>query len=140
MSNLTSGILLRYKYNARKCFEENAKEVHRRISEELNKDKVFTLRFIAELPKSLVDAVLLNTHGLYENRLAKLTAKVMGYSGKKVKDMGISNLTVLDIPISYNNFEIDNIIFIPPAISYSHNIIGVSTINGKLSISYYNVK
>lgn len=64
----------------------------------------------------------------------------MGYSGKKVKDMGISNLTVLDIPTSYNNFEIDNIIFIPPAISYSHNIIGVSTINGKLSISYHNVK
>lgn len=59
MSNLTSGILLRYKYNARKSFEENAKEVHRRISEELNKDKVFALRFIAELPKSLVDAVLL---------------------------------------------------------------------------------
>lgn len=64
----------------------------------------------------------------------------MGYSGKKVKDMGIWNLTVLDIPTAYNDFEIDNIIFIPPAISYSHKIIGVSTINGKLSISYHNVK
>lgn len=139
MSNLTSGVLLRYKYNVKKSFDENAQQIHKAITKELNGDREFALRFIAQLPMTLIDAVLLNTHNLCTDRLAKMTAKVMGYSGKKVKDMGISNLTVLDIPTSYYDYEIENIIFVPPAVSYSHNIIGVSTVNGKMTISYHNM-
>ena len=63
----------------------------------------------------------------------------MGYFGKNKKDLGISNLTVIDIPASYGNYKIDNIIFVPPAVSYSQNIIGVSTINGRLTFSYHDV-
>ena len=87
----------------------------------------------------LIDAVLLNTYNSCCERLAEKTGKVMGYSGKNTKDLGISNLTVIDIPTSYGNYKISNIIFVPPAVSYSHNIIGVSTVNGRMTISYHNI-
>ena len=89
---------------------------------------------------TLIDAVLLNTYDSCCERLAEETAKVLGYFGKNKKDLGISNLTVIDIPTSYGNYKIKNIIFVPPAVSYSHNIIGVSTINGRMTISHHDIK
>lgn len=62
----------------------------------------------------------------------------MGYMGK-TKNLGITNLTELDIPILYGNYEIKNIIFVPPAVSYSHNIIGILIVNGKMTFSFHNM-
>ena len=89
---------------------------------------IFVLQFLAELPMALIDAVLLNTYHVCCYRLAEKNTKVMGYSGKKTSDLGITNLTVLDIPTLYRSYEIKNIIFIPPAVSYSNNIIAISTL------------
>ncbi len=139
MSNLTSGISINYKYDTKKSFTVNAIQVHKRIIRMLKRNKVFVLQFLAELPMTLIDAVLLNRYDFCNDRLAEKTAKVMGYSGKKKRDIGITNLTVIDIPVVYGSYEIGNIIFIPPAVSYSHNIIGVSTFNGKMTISYHNI-
>lgn len=139
MSNLTSGIRISYKYDTKKTFAENAMQVHKKITRLLKRNKVFVLQFLAELPMTLIDAVLLNTHNFCCDRLAEKTAKVMGYSGKKAGDLGITNLTVLDIPVSYGNYKIKNIMFVPPAVSYSHNIIGVSTVNGRMTISHHRI-
>lgn len=139
MSNLTSGIYIRYKYDIKKSFAQNAMQVHKRITRKLKQNKIFVLQFLARMPVTLIDAALLNAHHSYCDRLAEKTVKVMGYSGKGKKDLGISNLTVIDIPVSYGDYEIKNIIFVPPAVSYSNNIIGVSTINGRMTISYHNI-
>lgn len=139
MSNLTSDISINYKYDTKKTFAANAIQVHKKITRMLKRNKIFVLQFLAELPATLIDAVLLSKYDLCNDRLAEKTAKVMGYSGKKKRDIGITNLTVIDIPVVYGNYEIGNIIFIPPAVSYSHNIIGVSTFNGKMTISYHNI-
>lgn len=139
MSNLTSGISINYKYNVEKTFAENAVQVHKRITRKLKRYRIFVLQFLASLPMTLIDAVLLNTYDFCCEPLAKKTAKVLGYFGKNTKDLGISNLTVIDIPTSYGNYKIKNIIFVPPAVSYSHNIIGVSTMNGRMTISYHNI-
>lgn len=114
-------------------------QVHKKITRELKRNRVFVLQFLARMPVTLLDAVLLNTYNSCSEHLAKKTAKVMGYSGKYKKDLGISNLTVIDIPVSYGNYKIKNIVFVPPAVSYSHNIIGVSTINGRMTISYHDI-
>lgn len=139
MSNLTSGIYIKYKYDTKKTFAQNAMQVHKKITRELKRNRVFVLQFLARMPVTLLDAVLLNTYNSCSEHLAKKTAKVMGYSGKYKKDLGISNLTVIDIPVSYGNYKIKNIVFVPPAVSYSHNIIGVSTINGRMTISYHDI-
>ncbi|MDE6875104.1 MAG: hypothetical protein K2P87_11670 [Lachnospiraceae bacterium] len=86
----------------------------------------------------MIDAVLLNTHNCYSDRLAKQTAKIMGYIGK-TRDLGITNLTVIDIPVLYGSYKIENIVFVPPAVSYSHNVIGVSTVNGRMTFSFHNM-
>lgn len=88
----------------------------------------------------LIDAVLLNTYNFCYENLAEKTAKVWHYFGKNKKELGISNLIVIDIPTSYGNYKMKNIIFVFPAVSYSHNIIGVSTVNGRMTISYHNIK
>lgn len=139
MSNLTSGIYINYKYDVKKTFAQNAMQVHQRITSKLKRNKVFVLQFLARMPMTLIDAVLLHTYGSCGERLAEETAKVMGYSGKNAKDIGISNLTVIDIPTSYGNYKINNIIFVPPAVSYSHNIFGVSTVNERMTISYHDI-
>lgn len=138
MSNLTSGIRIKYRFNTKKTFAENAMQVDARIKSQLKSTRVFVLKFLAELPMTLIDAVLLNTHGCYSDRLAKQTAKIMGYIGK-TRDLGITNLTVIDIPVLYGNYKIKNIIFVPPAVSYAHNIIGISTVNGKMTFSFHNM-
>lgn len=139
MSNLTSGIRINYKYDIGKTFAENAVQVHKRIARALKRNKVFVLQFLAELPMTLIDAVLLNTYNAYCNRLAEKTARVMSYCGKNKRELGVTNLTLLDIPTYYGNYEIKNIIFVPPAVSYCQNVIGVSTINGRMTISYHNI-
>ena len=138
MSNLTSGIRIKHLFDTEKTFAENAVQVDAKIKSKLQSSRFFALQFLAELPMTLIDAVLLNTHDCYSDRLAKQTAKVMGYIGK-TRDLGITNLTVLNLPVLYGNYKIKNIIFVPPAVSYAHNIIGISTINGKMTISFHDM-
>ncbi len=88
-------------------------QVEEKIKSKLQSSRVFALQFLAELPMTLIDAVLLNTHDCYSSRLARQTAKIMGYIGK-TRDLGITYLTVIDIPVSYGNYKIENIIFVPP--------------------------
>ena len=64
----------------------------------------------------------------------------MRYTGEKTRDLGITNLTVLDIPASYGAYKIEKIIFIPPNISYSHNIIGVSTFNEEMTLTFHGTE
>lgn len=138
MSNLTSGIRIKHRFDTKKTFAENAMQVDAKIKSKLQSTRVFVLRFLAELPMTLIDAVLLNTHDCYSNQLAKQTAKIMGYIGK-TRNLGITNLTVIDIPVLYKSYKIKNIIFVPPAVSYAHNIIGISTVNGKMTFSFHKM-
>ncbi len=140
MSNLTSGISINYCYHTKKTFADNALQVHKKVYRKLRKKKMLPLQFIACLPKTLTDACLLQTHGCCSDRLARQTAKIMGYIGKTKRDLGISNLTTVDIPTVYGSCRIRNIIFVPPAVSYSRNIIGVSTLNGQMTISWHNMR
>lgn len=48
-----------------------------------------------------MDSVLLYTYGLYENRTTQKLAKFLGYVGEKTRELGITNLTKLDIPNTY---------------------------------------
>ena len=39
----------------------------------------------------------------------------------------------------FGDYKIEKIVFIPPNISYSRNIIGVSTFNGEMTLTYHGV-
>lgn len=139
MSNLTSGISVEYTYSDKKSFEQNAKALHDAIQHKLQSPVVryFVLQFMLLLSPSLVDAVLMYTHGLYNTKTVKKAAGIMGYVGKSKREMGITNLTQIDIPTQYSSCKIKNITFVPPAVSYARNIIGISTLNGKMTVTYH---
>ena len=139
MSNLTSGISVEYTYSDKKSFGQNAKDLHDAIQHKLQSPvmRYFVLQFMLLLSPSLVDAVLLYAHGLYNTKAVKKAAGVMGYVGKSKREIGITNLTQIDIPTQYSSYKIKNITFVPPAVSYARNIIGISTLNGKMTVTYH---
>lgn len=140
MTNLTSGISITHQYSERHTFAENAGQIHAKIHKGLKRHRFFVLQFLSSLSPALIDGVLLHTHHCYSNPLIERLAKVMGYMGDKTRDLGITNLTVLDIPTVYGACKIERIIFVPPAVSYSHNIIGVSTVNGEMTLTYHGME
>ena len=141
MSNQTSGIAVKYKYNSKKTFEQNANRVHKAIYKKLkNRDmKYFILLFMERLCPSLIDAVLLQSHGCYQDKLTEKMAKVMGYIGDGGKDLGVTNINKIDIPSVYERFVITDIMFVPPKVSYSKKVIGISTYADKLIVCYHKL-
>ncbi len=139
MSNQTSGISVKYTYSDKKSFDKNSRALHKIIQKKLRSPvmKYFVLQFMSVISQSLTDAVLLYAHGLYNTKLVAKFAGVMGYVGSSKREVGITNLTTIDIPTQYAEYSIKNITFVPPAVSYARNIIGVSTVNGKMTITYH---
>lgn len=142
MSNQTSGIVVKYKYNSKRAFEVNANRVHKAIYKKLkNRDvKYFILLFMERLCPSLIDAVLLQSHGCYQNKMTENLAKVMGYIGDSGRDLGVTNLNIIDIPNIYERFEIKDIMFVPPKVSYAKKVIGISTYADKLNVCHHNME
>lgn len=142
MSNQTSGIAINHSYCEDKSFEYNLMKIHKKISWEMNNNrkKYFILPFMASINPSLLDAVLLESQGCYSNKVSMKFAKSIGYLDKKYTDLGVTNLTVIDIPNKFHNFEVNDIYFIPPKISYSEVVIGIATFNNKLKIIKHDIK
>ena len=142
MSNQTSGIAIKYKYNCKKTFETNANRIHKAIYKKLNNRnmKYFILLFMERLCPSLVDAVLLQSHGCFQSSLTEKQAKTMGYVGNKGRDLGVTNLNKIEIPNGYERFTIKDILFVPPKVSYTKKVVGISTYADKVSVCYHKMK
>lgn len=139
MSNQATGISVNHTFSDKISFEKNAQLIHRKALFKLSQPvkKYFILRFLPLFQKSLIDSVLLYTYGLYKNKTTQKFARLMGYVGGQTRELGITNLTKLDIPYVYGDYEIKNIIFIPPVVSYAKHIIGVATMEDGMTISYH---
>lgn len=140
MTNLTSGIRILYSYHESSSFSENAKIIHRKVLTELKTHRWLPLRFLSEFSPALIDGVLLHTYQCLDNPTIVRLAKVMGYTGERKRDVGITNLTVLDLPSNYGNTKIRKIIFIPPNVSYCNHVIGVSTFRGEMTLTYHGTE
>lgn len=139
ISNQTTGISVDYTYSEKISFEENARIIHQKIYKKLDRPikKYFVLKFMALFIPTLIDSVLLYTYGLYQNKVTQKLAKVLGYMEGKTRELGITNLTKLDIPNTYGPYRINGALFIPPVVSYAKHIIGISTIEDGMTISYH---
>ncbi len=139
ISNQATGISVDHLFSDKRTFDENAQIVHKKVLYKLRKPvmKYFILRFIPLFTPSLIDSVLLYTYGLYENGTTQKLARLMGYAGGKTRELGITNLTKLDIPHTYGIYGLKNGLFIPPVVSYAKHIIGVSTMEDGMAVSYH---
>lgn len=140
MTNLTSGVCIIHSFKDNDTFSENARQIQQKVSKEIKIHRWFVLRFLSNFTPALIDGVLLQTRHCYEKPILEQLSRVMRYTGEKTRDLGITNLTVLDIPASYGAYKIEKIIFIPPNISYSHNIIGVSTFNEEMTLTFHGTE
>lgn len=140
MTNLTSGIRILYSYHEDSSFSENAKRIHRKVLAELKTHRWLPLRFLSEFSPALIDGVLLHTYQCLDDPMIARLAKVMGYTGERKRDVGITNLTALDLPSDYGNTKIRKIIFIPPNVSYCNHVIGVSTFHGEMTLTYHGTE
>jgi len=139
MSNQATGISVDMIYSDKVSFDENARRLHQNIYKKLNRPvmKYFVLQFMPLFIPTLVDSVLLHTYGLYQNKTTEKLAGVMGYTKGKTRELGITNLTKLDIPNIYGSYGIQNVQFIPPVVSYARHIVGVATMEDGMTITYH---
>ena len=64
----------------------------------------------------------------------------MGYIGNGGRDLGVTNLGKIEILSDNTKFKVEDIWFIPPKISYTRNVIGVSTYGDTLTVCYHKMK
>lgn len=142
MSNQTSGIAVKCRYNPKRDFAVNLGTVHKSIYRRLkNKNmKYFILLFMERLSPSLIDGVLLQSYGCYQNVLSEKLSHVMGYMGDGGRDLGVTNLNKINIPAAHDKFVIADILFVPPKVSYAKNIVGISTYEDTLTVCFHKMR
>lgn len=142
MSNQVGGIQIHYSYKPHRSFAENARAVHKHIYRELKnpRKKYFALSFVARLMPGITDAVLLWAHGHFHDSLAEKMGKLMFYGEESRVDLGVTNLTRIDIPADWERFFVTDIVFVPPRTSYTKQVVGVNTFGDRLHISYHGMK
>ncbi|NMN01555.1 hypothetical protein [Bifidobacterium panos] len=140
MSNMVSAIPLSHEYDARKTFDENLRMVHQEIRKYLaiTQMKYFVLLFVMELSPSLVDSVLLQTHGCFDGKVSAQLAEAIGCTDKNMRDLGITNLGNIDIETQRGDFAVRDILFIPPNVSYTRQVFGAASLGDTLTLCRSN--
>lgn len=136
MGNQATGISVEYKYNDKKTLGGNAKAIRGLMQKKLSdsKERYLVLQFMGKLDSTLKDSLNLFRAGYFTNELSKKIGGLLGY-GDKVKDISITNLTRVDIPLQYGEYQIKEISFIPPIVSYAGNVIGIVTAGDVMTVS-----
>ncbi|HKM34779.1 MAG TPA: condensation domain-containing protein [Lachnospiraceae bacterium] len=141
MSNQTSGIKIAFTYNKELSYEENVSEVHGKISQAIHNKftKYMVLPFVAMIHPTLMDAVIMQAYGLYQNDLSERVGTASGYFGKNKRDLGITNLMKVNISCDCRDFQLADILFIPPKVAYSKAIIGIITYQDKMHVCWHRM-
>lgn len=138
MGNYATGISVKYQYNEKNSFAQNAKIVQKMIYNKLNdtSKRYFLLQFMRSIEPTLIDAIYFNACSDYHNKTAETFSTMFGYNGNP-KGISITNLTKLPIEKKYGDFEIKDFIFVPPLVLNAKRIIGISTIGKKMVLSLH---
>ena len=143
--SITNRVLLvktDFKYNVKKTFWENAEKLHNIAREFIeNKDKRNDLALrVRWMEPTLLDSSLMYTFCGYQNKVSKLVAELIGYSGKRKTHLTVTNLTNLEIEQDYGKFQVKNVAAIAPTMSAGKNVICIGTFDGKMTIAYTKMK
>ncbi|MBO7448864.1 MAG: hypothetical protein J6U54_00710 [Clostridiales bacterium] len=139
MGNQVTGIAVRYKYSHNRSLEYNARKIHSMIRKQLS-DRFSYFRpllIVGMMDPSLIDTLCLESAGVYKDNITNGYLEQMGY-GSKSRDISVSNLMRIDIRTDYGNFRIEDMVFIPPVVSYVKDVVGILTINDTLVISRHS--
>ncbi len=138
MGNYATGISVKYQYDEKKNFIQNAGIVQKMIYDKLNNTskRYFLLQFMRSIEPTLIDAIYFNACSDYNNKTAETFSKMFGYSGNP-KGISITNLTKIPIEMKYGAYEIVDFAFVPPLVLNAQRIIGIASIDNKMVLSLH---
>ena len=141
MGNFATGIHIDYRYDPNKTIWENAVMINKLMRPKLEniRSRYAVLHLMGTLDPTLVDTLSLCASGYLKDKFFDKFAETMTY-GKKKRDISVTNLMRADIPTVYGSFEILDIAFVPPVVSYGKNLIGIITVNDKMTVTYHSYK
>ena len=136
MGNQATGISIKCRFDHKKSFEDNSRVVYRAMRKKLDdrRSRYLVLQFMGLLEPSLKDSLNLVHAGYYNGSISNKVAEMLGY-GEKVKDISITNLTRADIQLEYDEFNIREIVFVPPVVSYAKNVFGIVTTGDTMTVA-----
>lgn len=142
MSNQTSGISVKCKYDREIPFEQNLQRVHKAIYKKLNdkRARYAVLMSLSLFCPSLLDAVVMQSHGCYDSALTARLIEIMGYGQRKTSDIGLTNLGIIDIPQDLGSFQTLDFLFIPPKISYTKDVYGAAAFGDRLTVCRHSME
>jgi len=145
-----SGFELKFSYNPKKDFWENAKIFNDNAKENLYINKIFEFAAITDLvDQSMVDARQFTFFGKLVPSNFSRYEKINGYcndekniANKRAKKqipklpiMAITNLGLLDYPEKYGSLELERLIFVTSGTPYIEMVVPVVTVAGKLTFT-----
>ncbi len=136
MGNQATGISIKCRFDHKKSFEDNARVVYRAMRKKLDdrRARYLVLQFMGLLEPSLKDSLNLVHAGYFSCGISNKVAEMLGY-GDKVKDISITNLTRADIQLGYDEYNIREIVFVPPVVSYAKNVFGIVTTGDVMTVA-----
>jgi hypothetical protein len=136
MANWVSGISITYKYNTEIDFSANARIIQEKINVSLKnkRKKYFVLHFLNMIDNSLLDSVCMTKYLGFPNPESEKLASLMSYT-ENLRDLGITNLGRIMIPVTYGKYSITEVGFVPPVVPYCERTIGIVTFENKLRIT-----
>lgn len=143
--SITNRVLLvktDFKYNVKRTFWENAGKLHNITREFIeNKDKKYDMALrVRWMDTGLLDSSLMYTFCGYENKVSKLLAELIGYSGKRKTHLTVTNLTNIEVDKDYGRFQVKSVAAIAPTMSAGKNVVCIGTFDGKMTIAYTKMK
>ena len=143
--SVTNRVLLvktNFKYNLKRTFWENAGKLHNITREFIeNKDKKYDMALrVRWMDTGLLDSSLMYTFCGYENKVSKLLAELIGYSGKRKTHLTVTNLTNIEVDKDYGRFQVKSVAAIAPTMSAGKNVVCIGTFDGKMTIAYTKMK
>ncbi len=137
MGNYATGISIQAAYDAQLPFLQNARDIHDLIYRKLAKprDRFFLYEFMNALSPTMIDSIYFTRFGGYANKLSKSVCKMCGYVPEP-QGTSISNLGQIKIESEEDwRYRYEALFFLPPYVPNVRRVIGLSTYNGRLTLS-----
>jgi len=150
------GLQIKYKYNPKKSFWENARHYHKKITSDLSNKKVFgDLPAFLQMDSNIYEALSFKKLGALVKPNSPRYQKLSDFSKRddvvvgllkrakmetldaKLFGPAITNLGRLDFPQTYGSLELDRLIMQPGGafpLVHVDMVIGVATCSGKMSV------
>ncbi len=142
ISNKVAAMKFDCNYNTAISFEENAKEIHKCIQDNLEdpNKRYFVVNSFLLFEPTLVDGAFMAHYAGYKNDMAEKMATVLNMTTENKTQLGVTNIGKINLKEAYASFEVDNIVAVAAPMSTTEIALAVCTVKDNMSLCYSTVK